>query len=217
MSALALRNSLRTNGKAALAPVRGGKRDAILNAGLRLFATLPYQDVTMDRVAEEAGVAKGTLYLYFKSKESLYSGIIRDGTKAATRCYQAEFDPNASVLDRLTQVISVSVAFYSERPDLLRLLATSEPRPAALRDRAIGGWRERGMRFITALIEEGIASGTFRRCDPRMATLAILGSIRTVLLYYGPRRPAARVGCELAEILTRGLLAAKPARTRANR
>ena len=41
------------------------KRERILAAGLRLFANETYQAVTMDRVAEAAGVAKGTLYLYF--------------------------------------------------------------------------------------------------------------------------------------------------------
>ena len=61
-----------TNGRAA-------KRDRIIAAALKLFARQPYQEVTMDSVARLATVAKGTLYLYFDSKEALYLGILTDG------------------------------------------------------------------------------------------------------------------------------------------
>ena len=61
------------------------KRERILAAGLRLFANQTYQAVTMDRVAEAAGVAKGTLYLYFPSKEALYLGILSDGLETVSK------------------------------------------------------------------------------------------------------------------------------------
>src|SRR5271155_1828971 len=65
------------------------KRERILSAALKLFAHEPYQAVTMDRVAASAEVAKGTLYLYFPSKDALYLGVLSDGLDSAYRTYQA--------------------------------------------------------------------------------------------------------------------------------
>src|SRR5262249_8479522 len=104
------------------------KRERILAAGLRLFANETYQAVTMDRVAEAAGVAKGTLYLYFPSKEALYLGILSDGLETVSKRYQANNDNRRDVADRLRRAIDVTIQFYDERRDLLRLIATEEPR-----------------------------------------------------------------------------------------
>jgi len=62
-------NSSLTSSRPAL-PAQVSKRERILNAGLKLFAHESYQAVTMDRVAQAAAVAKGTLYLYFPSRKS---------------------------------------------------------------------------------------------------------------------------------------------------
>ena len=76
---------------------QAAKRERILAAALKLFAHEPYQAVTMDRVAEAAGVAKGTLYLYFPSKDALYLGVLSDGLDTAYRTYQASADPKLPV------------------------------------------------------------------------------------------------------------------------
>jgi AcrR family transcriptional regulator len=183
------------------------KRERILAAGLRLFANQTYQAVTMDRVAEAAGVAKGTLYLYFPSKEALYLGILSDGLEAVSKRYQATTDTRQDVAERLRRAIDISIQFYDERRDLLRLIATEEPRLAEARNRLIQTWRERGFVFFTTLIEEGMRAGVFGRTDSRAATLAILGGIRSVLLYYGATRPAQSISEELGDFFLKGLVA----------
>src|SRR6266851_8316804 len=85
------------------------KRRRILNAALKLFAHEPYQAVTMDRVAEAAGVAKGTLYLYFPSKDALYLGILSDGLDGAYRVQQGSADPKLPLIERMRRSIAVTV------------------------------------------------------------------------------------------------------------
>ena len=185
---------------------RSNKRERILAAGLRLFANETYQAVTMDRVAEAAGVAKGTLYLYFPSKEALYLGILSDGLETVSKRYQATNDNRQDVGARLRRAIDVTIQFYDERRDLLRLIATEEPRLADARNRLIENWRERGYVFYTTLIEEGMRTGVFGQTDSRAATLAILGGIRSVLLYYGATRPAQSISQELGDFYLKGLV-----------
>src|SRR5260221_14739255 len=88
------------------------KRERILSAALKLFAHEPYQAVTMDRVAVAAGVAKGTLYLYFPSKDALYLGVLNDGLHTAYRTYQGSADPKLPVVKRMRRSIAVAVEFF---------------------------------------------------------------------------------------------------------
>ena len=184
---------------------QAAKRERILAAALKLFAHEPYQSVTMDRVAEAAGVAKGTLYLYFPSKDALYLGVLSDGLDTAYRTYQNSADPRLPVAERLRRSIEVMVEFYDQRRDFLQFFATVEPRLAEARNRIIEASRERGFNFFASLIKEGIRTGVFTRIDPRLATFTIHGAIRSLLLYYGAGRPVSELSRELGNLMLRSL------------
>jgi AcrR family transcriptional regulator len=70
------------------------RRQAILSAGLSVFAADGFAAAKLDDVAAKAGVAKGTIYLYFKDKEDLFEQIVRDAA--------------APVLDRLQSMVALS-------------------------------------------------------------------------------------------------------------
>ena len=184
---------------------QAAKRERILAAALRLFAHEPYQAVTMDRVADAAGVAKGTLYLYFPSKDALYLGILSDGLNTAYRTFQSTADPRLPVAERLRRSIEVMVEFFDQRRDFLQFFATAEPRLAEERNRIIEASRERGFNFFASQIEEGIRTGAFTRIDPRLATFTIQGAIRSLLLYYGSGRPVCELSRELGNMMLRSL------------
>jgi AcrR family transcriptional regulator len=198
---------------------QAAKRQRILAAALKLFAHEPYQAVTMDRVAEAAGVAKGTLYLYFPSKDALYLGVLNDNLDTAYRTYQASADPKLPVVERMRRSIAVAVEFFDERRDFLQFYAMAEPRLSEARNRIIEGSRERGFIFFASLIEDGIRTGVFTRVDSRLATLTIQGAIRSLLLYYGPSRPVSEISRELGNLILRSLgadpsLASRPVHPR---
>lgn len=186
-------------------PEQASKRERILGAGLKLFAHESYQAVTMDRVAQAAGVAKGTLYLYFPSKEELYLGILSDGLESADRLYRQSIDHSTDVRERVRRAIAVSLDFYSERADLTRLFASEEPRLAEARMRILQGWRERALHLYTSLIEEGQRTGAFANFDSRLAALMVMGSVRSALLYYGTSRSMTEIMHDLPDLLLRSL------------
>ena len=159
----------------------------------------------MDRVADAAGVAKGTLYLYFPSKDALYLGVLSDGLDTAYRTYQSSADPRLPVAERLRRSIEVMVEFYDQRRDFLQFFATVEPRLAEERNRIIEASRERGFNFCASLIEEGIRTGVFTPTDPRLATFTIQGAIRSLLLFYGAGRPVSELSRELGNLMLRSL------------
>lgn len=100
----------------AAAPRRSGddKRTAILNAALGLFGRYGYRRTAMDDVAREAGIAKGTVYLYFDTKESLFRALSQaaiDRVLAAARDAAATRGP---IGERLLAVLLAKFGYFHE-------------------------------------------------------------------------------------------------------
>jgi AcrR family transcriptional regulator len=102
----------------------GERRDAILSAALDEFSTRGFEAARLDDVAKRAGVAKGTIYLYFRDKEALFQELIRAmltplvGTIEALG--QAEL-PLAVLADRLADLF-VREVYETRRKDVIRLM-----------------------------------------------------------------------------------------------
>ena len=98
------------------------RRLAILDTAWQLFQGTPYQQITMSEVAERAGLAKGTLYLYFKTKEELFLVLLEqqlatwfDEVDAQLRARQGA--------SGIAQVAALVCGSLERRPGLTRLLA----------------------------------------------------------------------------------------------
>src|SRR5262245_56345192 len=103
----------------------------ILEAAAQLFAKHRYHEVRMDDIADQAGVAKGTLYRYFHDKEELYLGLAIHGLE---RLYEESRetihrlgDPDA----KLHGFIAHVVEFYEQYPYFLELIQRIETSPSA--------------------------------------------------------------------------------------
>ena len=113
----------------------GARREAILDAALTVFAEHGYEAARLDEVARRAGVAKGTLYLYFKDKEALFESLIRSAIDPIYERLQAVTAvpdlPLAQVLDVLFSVFQTEV-LGTRRKLLLRLIVAEGPRFPAI-------------------------------------------------------------------------------------
>jgi AcrR family transcriptional regulator len=113
----------------------GARRRAILDAALAVFAEHGYEAARLDEVAARAGVAKGTLYLYFKDKEALFESLIRNAVDPIVERLQAVSTapdlPFAQVLDILFGVFQSEV-LGTDRKLLLRLIIAEGPRFPAI-------------------------------------------------------------------------------------
>jgi AcrR family transcriptional regulator len=76
--------------------IRKGKRELILETALEVFATYGYHGASISQIAQHAGISKGLLYNYFKSKEELLKAVVSDGIKGFTDIYAHLLDKNFS-------------------------------------------------------------------------------------------------------------------------
>ncbi|MFT5435303.1 MAG: AcrR family transcriptional regulator, partial [Myxococcota bacterium] len=98
---------------------KAARRQQILDAALHLFASTEYSSLTMSGVAREAGLAKGTVYLYFSGKEALFFQLVDDQLQA----WFASLAPQLLAVSDSDSLGLRVASELAERPTLLRLLS----------------------------------------------------------------------------------------------
>src|ERR1700689_91061 len=102
------------------------RRQRIIDAGLALLGRNEYERIQIKDVAEEAGVALGTLYHYFSSKEHLFAGVLVKWA-ATLRSSLARHPPQGlTPREKLTEALHRSVRAFQHQPQLARLIASLE-------------------------------------------------------------------------------------------
>jgi AcrR family transcriptional regulator len=112
------------------------KREVILNAALEEFSARGFAATRLEDVAKRAGVAKGTIYLYFADKETLFQELVRSMLSPMLghlEHFAAADLRFADILDRLVDVF-VSEILETRRKDIIRLIVSEGPRFPALTD-----------------------------------------------------------------------------------
>lgn len=140
-------------------------RQGILDSAIGLLMSDGIQGFTMERVADEAGVAKGTLYVYFKNKDEILDAAL-----------DASFDPvlqeQALILsgndppDRKLEAFSLChLRFFDERRELIRVLMYDRERTRSERNRFTDSRYRSSIRQVAAVLDEGARQGLFVHLD----------------------------------------------------
>jgi AcrR family transcriptional regulator len=101
---------------------RARRQLAIMEKAAKLFADLGYANCEMERVAGELSVAKGTLYLYFSSKEELFLRCVDHGMQQMQAVVNATAEGDADPLDKVAAGIFAYLQFFREHPQYVELL-----------------------------------------------------------------------------------------------
>lgn len=108
-----------------MAPKRvdqAAKREEILHAAVRVFARRGFAATRIDDVAAEAGIAKGSVYLYFDSRDSLLEAAFSAYATGAAAALAEAVAAGGPPLDRLAALVRSAVATIVAEPDLARVL-----------------------------------------------------------------------------------------------
>jgi AcrR family transcriptional regulator len=108
----------------------GERREAILAAALAEFSARGFAATRLDDVAQRAGVAKGTIYLYFHDKESLFQELIRSRLSPVVETIEAAFAHDLPVRAVAQQAVELFVReiYGTSRKDVIRLVISEGPR-----------------------------------------------------------------------------------------
>ncbi len=107
--------------KDTLDKIKPAKREKLLSEAAKLFAQRGYNQADMAELASRAGVAKGSLYNYFESKQELYLYVCRDGLARSRQAVYGGLDPEWDLLRQLTHIFAQGAAFARTHPEYLIL------------------------------------------------------------------------------------------------
>jgi AcrR family transcriptional regulator len=98
------------------------KRKAVLDAAMIVFSRNGFHETHVDEIAELAGVAKGTVYRYFNSKEDILKEIIKANNEILTKDLMTIFNKDGHMLELIKEAIAYYVEFFDSNKDLYRIL-----------------------------------------------------------------------------------------------
>jgi AcrR family transcriptional regulator len=188
-------------------------REAALHeAATRLFRERGFHATSMQDLAEDLGMNRGSLYHYIDAKDDLLWAIVSGAMGRLDAVVRPILEGKGTAPDRLGRAIEAHLGFAAEHGDELALIqielrALAAERRAVLigqRDAYEGAWRE--------VIRQGVADGTLRPVDVPLASIAILSVCNWFTQWFRPdgalRVPA--IGREFADLFLDGLRAPAP-------
>jgi AcrR family transcriptional regulator len=158
------------------------KRRMILDAAIRVFAREGFHHCRVSEIANEAGVAYGLVYHYFRSKDEVLDTLF---TERWTLLLEAIAEVDARdlpVRDKLHAIASFIIDSYQNDPDLMKVIIVEVTRAANTFGRAHLEEISQAYEGIAAIIRKAQDAGTFRNdFSPEFATLCFYGAIEQLL------------------------------------
>lgn len=178
----------------------------ILAAARSLLEQRGLEAMTMEEIAAAAGVAKGTLYLYFQSKDDLIQALITQVGENLIRDVEASLEAPGTPPEKLIRMVSVLLEYLNRErllfPIYARELLQGEVASQEGFRRRSQELEEQFVVLVTRLFAEGIAAGQFIPANPRLLTFLIRGLVRATGYYQKAEGQADAAKEALPVILT---------------
>ena len=178
------------NAHPALPAKRARRKEArpgeLLAAALDLFVEKGFAATRAEEVAKRAGVSKGTLFLYFSSKEELFKAVVRDSVSGRYPEWRTEIDAfKGSASELLQYSMHTWWARYgatkaSGISKLIMSEATNFPELALFYQQEVV---EPGRELIRSILQRGVDSGEFRPLDMKYGIYTVLAPMLFLLMW----------------------------------
>ncbi len=192
----------------------GRKKQRLLEAAREVFSRRGYRDSTIADITAEAGVGKGTFYLYFRGKEELFREVVRDGVRRLRRALAESVGKIDDPEERVRRAVPVIFSFCREEAGLYLVI---------FRETALIEMQDPGkydefyqplIRDFRSVIEEGVRRGDFSVRDPEVVAYGMIGLMSSLIYHWlitesrgeAPPGYAERMVRTLADFCCRGLV-----------
>ncbi|MBI2413369.1 MAG: TetR/AcrR family transcriptional regulator [Deltaproteobacteria bacterium] len=169
---------------------REGRRAEILSAAREVFFAKGFMNATVGEIASASSLAKGTLYLYFKSKEEMYCALTDEGMALLQRDLMESLDRPLRPDRSLAALVKAYHGFYQGHPEYFRMMfLTIQPDvrskvPQETLEASVGKARE-CLGAVADIFRKGVETGLFKKnVDPWSAANTIWAMINGVIMAY---------------------------------
>jgi TetR/AcrR family fatty acid metabolism transcriptional regulator len=183
----------------------------ISQAAVRVFSREGFHHARMKAIAEEAGVAVGTIYNYFQDKDDLLVSVFEEGIRVRLDFLEELGRTSLPIRDQIQHLLESHFAQIREQQELAELILFERfHRGSRLRDR-IHALQKQIIDQITVFIQEGVDNGWVRPCHPQVVAQALFDLVQTMTacwIFSAPEDETeilASAPKELADLIWMGL------------
>jgi len=186
------------------------KRRQLLDAAVRVFARKGFHASRVGDIAEEAGVAHGLLYHYFKSKDQVLEAVFHENWSILIARIESVEETDEPAADQIRHIAAIVLRTWLHLPDVVRVVIQEFGRSPELGERI--GELTLPIDALQRVIARGIERGEFRKdVDPAFAATVVYGSIDELLTAWvlgrlpSDEEAVARAEQTLVEVILLGL------------
>lgn len=184
-------------------------KEQIMNAAVVLFSKKGFYQTSMDDVAQQAGVAKGTLYYHFKNKSQLFCETTVAGIDFMSGEVQSIINQGMTPRDMADKIIALFVEMCTDYAGIVDIVMNEISN--GIDADVLQTLKEAKLRFIgrvAHVLDEGKMAGVLRPCDSQSVSGALVSFVYAYcrLAFEKPNASKSAITRELSSILMRGLL-----------
>lgn len=135
----------------------------IIDAAIRVFARAGFYNSRVSDIAREAGIAAGTIYLYFKTKDEILVTLFREKMAAWVASVRAEIAGERDPVTKIRRIVALHFDALEANPDLAEVLQVELRQGHKFFRGASAREVSAYLELIGGVLEEGIASGQIRK------------------------------------------------------
>lgn len=146
----------------------------IFEASMKLFAEKGYEGTSIEEITSEVGVAKGTLYYHFTSKEEIFDFLISEGMGLLENSIQIKVSKQHNYVDKVRAIILIQVKLVEKYEKFITIL-TTEMWGTNSRSKACRNFVSEYLKDIKRILDEGIEKGELKETNTDLMSKEILG------------------------------------------
>ena len=154
----------------------------IFETSMKLFAEKGYDATSIEEITATVGVAKGTLYYHFSSKEEIFNFLIEEGIKLLQNSIYIKTSKYTNYIDKIKAIILIQIKIVAKYEDIITIILSqfwgNEARNKKCQEHVYDYIGQ-----IEKIVQQGIEKGEIKKGDTRAIASEIYGLICSTLVY----------------------------------
>ena len=154
----------------------------IFEASMKLFAEKGYDATSIEEITATVGVAKGTLYYHFSSKEEIFQFLVEEGVKLLKNSIAIKTDKLTNSLDKIRAIVLIEIKVLVKYESFMTIIL-SEIWGTGQRSKICRNYIFEYIQMIQEIVEKGIQNGEIIDSNPNVIASGIFGFVCSSLIY----------------------------------
>lgn len=154
----------------------------IFETSMKLFASKGYDATSIEEITATVGVAKGTLYYHFSSKEEIFNFLVEEGVKLLKNSISIKTEKLENSVDKVRAIVLIEIKVLAKYEDFMSIIL-SEIWGIGPRSEMCRKYVFECIQMIQEIVKEGMEKGELAKGDPNVIASGIFGFACSSLIY----------------------------------